>query len=186
MATPVINLRKGNAVKHNNDVCVVIEMQHKTPPNLAAFVQMSIRSITSGKVYNLRLTPNDRIDQVALNRDSYEYSYKDSSGYHFLHTETFEDITVSEDLIEPVKFYLVEGQSYVLLAVEGSVAAVELPAAMAMTIAEAPEGVKGDSANNVYKAAVTETGLTVQVPLFINSGDRITVKTEDGSYTGRA
>lgn len=186
MATPVINLRKGNAVKHNNDVCVVIDMLHKTPPNLAAFVQMSIRSISTGKVYNLRFTPNDRIDQVSLNRDDYEYSYKDPAGYHFLHLQTFEDVTVPESLVEPVKYYLVEGQSYVLLSIEGSVAAVELPASMVMQIAEAPQGVKGDSANNVYKSAVTATGLTVQVPLFINPGDRITVKTEDGSYTGRA
>ncbi len=186
MATPVINLRKGNAVKHNNDVCIVLEMQHKTPPNLSAFVQMSIRSLGSGKVYNLRFTPNDRIDQVALNRDDYEYSYKDPAGYHFLHLETFEDVTVAPELVEPVKYYLVEGQTYVLLSIEGSVASVELPAAMTMTIAEAPQGVKGDSANNVYKTAITATGLTVQVPLFINPGDKITVKTEDGSYTGRA
>ena len=72
------------------------------------------------------------------------------------------------------------------ISIEGSVASVELPAAMTMTIAEAPQGVKGDSANNAYKTAITATGLTVQVPLFINPGDKITVKTEDGSYTGRA
>jgi elongation factor P len=186
MATPVINLRRGNAVKHNNDVCVVLDMQHKTPPNLAAFVQMSVRSIATGKVYSLRLTPNDRMDQIPLLRDDYEYSYKDSAGYHFLHLQSYDDVTVSEDLIEPVRNYLLEGQAYVLLAIEGNVAAVELPSSMIMTIAEAPEGVKGDSANNVYKSAITETGLTIQVPLFIKPGDRITVKTQDGAYVGRA
>ena len=184
-STPVINLRKGNAVRYNNEVCIVLEMQHKTPPNLRAFVQMSIRNLGTGKVYNLRFTPNDTIEPVNVSREPHEFSYTDPAGYHFLHQETFDDVTVSEELVAEVKDYLVEGQVYTLVFTEGSMASVELPASMEMTIAEAPEGVKGDSANNVYKAAVTSTGLTVQVPLFINPGDRIMVKTEDGSYMGR-
>jgi elongation factor P len=184
-STPVINLRKGNAVRYNNDVCIVIEMAHKTPPNLRAFVQMSIRNLNTGKVYNLRLTPNDSMESVNVSREPYEFSYTDPAGYHFLHGETFEDVTVAEDLVADVKTYLVEGQIYTLVFTEGAFASIELPTTMEMDITEAPEGVKGDSANNVYKAAVTQTGLTVQVPLFIGPGDRITVKTEDGSYTGR-
>jgi elongation factor P len=185
-STPVINLRKGNAVRYNNDVCIVIEMQHKTPPNLRAFVQMSIRNLATGKIYNLRLTPNDSMESVNVSREPYELSYTDPAGYHFLHQETYEDVTVPQELVADIKHYLVEGQIYTIVFTEGAVASVELPTTMDMTIAEAPEGVKGDSANNVYKAAVTETGLSVQVPLFIGPGDRITVKTEDGSYTGRA
>jgi len=184
-STPIIQLRKGNAVRYNNDVCIVIDMQHKTPPNLRAFVQMSIRNLATGKIYNLRLTPNDSMESVNVSREPYELSYTDPAGYHFLHQDTFEDITVNEDLVADIKQYLVEGQIYTVVFTEGSVASVEVPTSMEMTIAEAPEGVKGDSANNVYKAAITETGLTVQVPLFINPGDKITVKTEDGSYTGR-
>jgi len=184
-STPVINLRRGNAVRYNNGVCIVIEMQHKTPPNLRAFVQMSIRNLETGKVYNLRLTPNDSLESVNVTREPYEFSYTDPAGYHFLHQDTYEDVTVGAHLLADLKTYLVESQIYTLVFTEGSFASIELPATMEMMIAEAPEGVKGDSANNVYKAAVTATGLTVQVPLFINPGDRITVKTEDGSYTGR-
>jgi elongation factor P len=184
-STPVIHLRKGNAVRYNNGVCIVIEMQHKTPPNLRAFVQMSIRNLATGKIYNLRLTPNDTIESVNVSREPYELSYTDPAGYHFMHQDTFEDVTMDDELVGDVKNYLVEGQIYTLVFTEGAVASIELPTTMEMKIAEAPEGVKGDSANNVYKAAVTETGLTVQVPLFINPGDKITVKTEDGSYTGR-
>ncbi|MBL9117015.1 MAG: elongation factor P [Verrucomicrobiaceae bacterium] len=184
--TPVINLRRGQAVRHNNDVCIITSTELKTPPRMASYVQMSIRGLTTGRVTNLRLTSNESLDAVNLNREPHEYSYKDTSGYHFIHPETFDDVLVGEDLIEPVKLYLVEGEKYNLVFTDDTIAAVELPASIVLTVAEAPEGVKGDSANNVYKAAVMETGLQVQVPLFIGPGERISIKTEDGSYLGRA
>ena len=87
--------------------------------------------------------------------------------------------------MEPVKLYLIEGNSYVLLFTDEVVCSIELPAAITMEVAEAPEGVKGNSANNVYKSATMTTGLVVQVPLFISAGQKISVKTEDGSYLGR-
>ena len=145
---PVINLRKGHAVNYNNDVCVVVSMEHKCPPRMASYVQMSIRSISTKKVYNLRLTSNESLEGVNLAREEYEFSY-------------------------------------ILLFTDETVVSVELPAAITMEVAEAPEGVKGDSANNVYKSATMTTGLVVQVPLFIKPGEKISVKTEDGSYLGR-
>ncbi len=185
-STPVINLRKGHAVRHNNEICVVIDHELKTPPRMASYVQMSIRSIATKKVFNLRLTSNDSLEGVMLERDQHEYSYKDSSGYHFLHPDTYEDVVVHEDLIDSVKDYLIESQLYTLLIADGIVVSIELPLTMTMTVTESSEGVKGDSANNVYKPAVMETGLIVQVPLFINQGERINIKTEDNSYLGRA
>ena len=185
-STPVINLRKGHAVRHNNEICVVIDHELKTPPRMASYVQMSIRSIATKKVFNLRLTSNDSLEGVMLERTPHEYSYKDSSGYHFLDPNPYEDAVVHEDLIEGVKNYLIEGQLYTLMIADGAVVSIELPLTMTMTVAESSEGVKGDSANNVYKPAVMETGLVVQVPLFINVGEKINVKTEDNSYLGRA
>lgn len=184
--TPVINLRKGHAVRHNGDVCIVTETELKTPPRMASYVQMSIKSLATGRVHNLRLTSNESMEGVTLTKEDYEYSYKDSSGYHFLHMTTYEDVTLGEDLVGPVKNYLIEGQKYLLVFADDVPASIDLPAAMVMTVAEAPEGVKGDSANNVYKSATMETGLVVQVPLFINPGEKISVKTEDGTYLGRA
>lgn len=185
-STPVINLRKGHAVRHNNEVCVVIDHELKTPPRMASYVQMSVRSVATKKVFNLRLTSNDTMDGVMLERIPHEYSYKDSGGYHFLNPETYEDTVVFDDLVDPVKSYLVEGQVYTLMLADGIVASIDLPPSMVMTVTESSEGVKGDSANNVYKPATMETGLVVQVPLFINVGEKINVKTEDGSYLGRA
>lgn len=184
--TPVINLRKGHAVRYNNDVCVVTDTELKTPPRMASYVQMSIKSINSGKVHNLRMTSNESLDSVNLSKDAHEYSYKDGDGYHFLHPETYDDVTLNEDLVKDVKLYLLEGQKYLIVFTDDAVAGIELPPSIVMTITEAPEGVKGDSANNVYKAAVTETGLTVQVPLFIGPGQKISIKTEDGTYLGKA
>lgn len=184
--TPVINLRRGQAVRHNGDVCIVTDTELKTPPRMASYVQMSIRSIASGRVHNLRLTSNDSLDSVNLNKEDFEYSYKDGDGFHFMHPETFEDIIVSDNLLGKVKEYLIEGQKYVIVTTDDVVAAIELPPSMIMTVAESADGVKGDSANNVYKPATMQTGLVVQVPLFINQGEKISVKTEDGSYLGRA
>ena len=185
-STPVINLRKGHAVRHNNEVCLVIEHELKTPPRMASYVQMSIRSVATKKVSNLRLTSNDSVESVVLEKTPHEYSYKDSEGYHFLEPNTFEDAVIYEDLIEDVKDYLIEGQLYNLLIADGIVVAIELPKSMTMVVTESSEGVKGDSANNVYKPAILETGLSVQVPLFINTGEKININTEDGSYLGRA
>ncbi len=184
--TPVINLRKGHAVRHNGDVCIVTDTELKTPPRMASYVQMSIKSLASGRVHNLRLTSNESLEGVTLTKEDYEYSYKDSGGFHFLHLETFEDVALNENIIAPMKNYLIEGQKYLLVFTDDVPATIDLPASMVMTVAEAADGVKGDSANNVYKAAVMETGLVVQVPLFINQGEKISVKTEDGSYLGRS
>lgn len=185
-STPVINLRKGHAVRHNNEVCVVVSHELKTPPRMASYVQMSIRSVGTKKIFNLRMTSNDSMEGVMLERTPHEYSYKDSGGFHFLNPDSYEDVAIHEDVVEPVKDYLIEGQLYTLLFTDGVVASIELPASMTMTVTESSDGVKGDSANNVYKPATMETGLIVQVPLFINVGERINVKTEDNSYLGRA
>jgi elongation factor P len=184
--TPAINLRRGQAIRHNGDVCIISSMELKTPPRMASYVQMSVRSISSGNVHNLRPTSNDSLESVNMTREDYEYSYKDSSGYHFLHCATYEDVCLNEILVKPVKNYLIEGQKYQLVMTDDVPAAIELPAAMTMTVTESADGVRGDSANNVMKAAIVETGLSVNVPLFINRGEKISVKTEDGTYLGRA
>jgi elongation factor P len=184
-STPVINLRKGHAVRYNNEVCIVSAFELKTPPRMASYVQMSIRTLGTGKVYNLRMTSNESLESVNLERNPHEFSYKDGDGYHFMHPETFEDVILTESNVGESKDYLIEGQKYTVQFADSIAIGVELPASVTMQVTEAPEGVKGDSANNVYKAAVLETGLVVQVPLFIGPGDKISVKTEDKSYLGR-
>lgn len=184
--TPVINLRRGMAVRYNNEVCIVTATELKTPPRMASYVQMSIRGISSGNVKNLRLTSNESLDLVNLQREPHELSYKDVDGYHFIHPTTFDDVCVGDDICGDVKQYLIEGEKYNLVFCDDVIASIELPPSLAMTVTEASEGVKGDSANNVYKTVTLETGMNIQVPLFIGPGEKINVKTEDGSYLGRA
>src|SRR6476620_4933196 len=86
-STPVINLRKGHAVRYNNEVCLVSAFELKTPPRMASYVQMSIRTLSTGKVYNLRMTSNESLESVNLERNPHEFSYKDGDGYHFMHPE---------------------------------------------------------------------------------------------------
>jgi len=115
-----------------------------------------------------------------------EFSYIDGDGYHFMDPETFEDVILDEGLIEDAKDFLVETQTYSILQVGGKPISIELPASIEMKVIESPEGVKGDTASNVQKPAKLETGLTVQVPLFIKEGEIIKVNTAERTYAGRA
>ncbi|MEQ1843769.1 MAG: elongation factor P, partial [Verrucomicrobiales bacterium] len=164
----------------------VEELVHKTPPNNRAYVQVAIRSLSTGKMNHLRFTPSDSVEVIPVTREEYEYSYLDQSGYHFLHSVTYDDIIVPRELVDGIKGYLVENQKYQVVFTNETVAAVEPPPAMEFVVAESPEGVKGDSSTNVFKSAKLETGLEVQVPLFIKPGERIRINTADGKYLGRA
>jgi elongation factor P len=115
-----------------------------------------------------------------------EFSYVDGDGYHFMDPESFEDIVLETTLVEDAKDFLVENQIYNILHVDDKPIQIELPASIEMKVTESAEGVKGDTASNVQKPATLETGLTVQVPLFIKEGETIKVNTTDRTYQGRA
>jgi elongation factor P len=115
-----------------------------------------------------------------------EFSYVDADGYHFMDIETYEDTVLGNDMIAEDKQYLVEGNSYDVLFVDGKAVKLELPVAVETTVMDAPEGIRGDTASNVQKPVTIDTGMTVQVPLFIKRGEKIRVSTTDGSYLGRA
>ena len=115
-----------------------------------------------------------------------EYAYADDDGYHFLDPSTYEDEIISKDLLEDQKLYLIAGTVYSVMFVEEKPVQLQLPAALSMKVVEASEGLRGDTASNAQKPVVTESGLTVQAPLFIKQGEVIRVNTSDGSYLGRA
>jgi elongation factor P len=184
--TSITLVNRGQAIRHNGQVCIILELNHRTPPNNRAYVQLKLRSIQTGKVSEERMTPNDSVDLVNTQHETYEYSYADGDGHHFLHPQTFDDIIVPEALVRDIKGYLVENNRYTILFTDGAVAAVELPASMELEVADAPDGVKGDSANNNYKSVTMTTGLVVQAPLFIKTGERLRINTADGKYLSRA
>lgn len=180
------DLRKGMAIRYNGNPAIVLDVQHRTPGNLRAFVQCLIRYIGTGKSADVRFSSTEKVDVVETNRQPLEFSYNDHQGYHFMDPETYETITLNEDLIGDAKQYLVENMRVEVLSLEGRPVQVELPSSVVLKVIESPEGVRGDSASNVQKTATLETGKVVNVPLFIKEGESIKVSTSDGSYLGRA
>ena len=177
---------KGQAIKFNGDICMVLKTEHRTPGNLRAFVQATLRSMRTGKSFVQRFNSNEALEVVPMSRKKYEFSYKDNSGYHFLDPVTYEDIVFQEDFVTDVKGYLTENLSCEVIFTDEKAAAIEPPASVILKIIESADGVRGDSANNVQKIAILETGLQIQVPLFIKEGELVKISTVDGKYQGRA
>ena len=180
------DLRKGQAIKYNGNVAIVLEVQHRTPGNLRAFVQAIIRYINTGKSADVRFGSTDKVELVDVNRQTLEFSYKDNTGYHFMDPDTYDSITLNDNLLGEAKDWLVENLKVEVLSVEGRPVQVELPSSVQLKVVESAEGVRGDTASNVTKPAVLETGKTVNVPLFIKEGETIKIDTRTGAYMGRA
>jgi elongation factor P len=180
------DLRKGMAIRYNGNPAIVLEVQHRTPGNLRAFVQVIVRYIGTGKSADIRFSSTEKVDLVDVNRQELEFSYSDPQGFHFMDPSTYETITLNAELLADSKDYLVENLKVNVLSLEGRPAQVELPAMVELTVVESADGVKGDSANNVQKPAKLETGLTITVPLFIKEGEKVRIDTRTGNYMGRA
>jgi elongation factor P len=180
------DLRKGVAIKYNGEVCIVLDMQHRTPGNLRAFVQASLRSLRSGRTSDVRFSSTERVDVIPMETKKLEYSYKDQSGHHFIDTQNYEETVLQDDLVGHAKDFLVENASVDVIFVDGKAALVELPSTVELKVTESPDAVRGDSATNVQKTVKVETGFSVQVPLFIKEGEKIKIRTEDGAYLSRA
>ena len=173
------------AIRYHGDVAIVLDVQHRTPGNLRAFVQATLRSIRSGKSSNVRFSSTETVELIDVNRRKLEYSYKDQDGYVFMDPESYETETFPPELINESADYLTENLAVDVLFAEGKAVEVELPSSVVLKVVESAEGLRGDSANNVQKPAKLETGATVQVPLFVESGDVIRIDTRDNRYIGR-
>ena len=174
------------AIRYHGDVTVVLDVQHRTPGNLRAFVQATIRSIRTGKSSNVRFSSTETVELVDVNRRKLEYSYKDQDGYVFMDPDTYETETLGPELVASAADYLTENLAVEVLYAEGKPVALELPSSVSLKVVESPEGVRGDSASNVQKPAKLETGKNIQVPLFIKEGEVIKVDTRTGQYLERA
>jgi elongation factor P len=180
------DLRRGMAIIHNGDVSVVLDMQHRTPGNLRAFVQATLRSIKTGKSSDVRFSSTEKIEVIPMMTRKMEFSYKDGEDYVFSDPETYETVNLPPELVGDAKNYLVENGVVTVTFVEDKAVTIEIPSSVVLTVTDAPEGIRGDSANNVQKAIILETGITVQAPLFIKTGEKIKVDTRTGKYMERA
>jgi len=186
MAIVATNLKKGQCIKYDGDRGLVLNLEHRTPGKGNALIMATIRSFQSGKTKDIRFASSEKVEIVETDRQKLEFSYADPSGFNFMDLTTFESIVLPEDLIGDSKNYMKEGQEVEVLFLEGDAVSIALPASVVLKVTESSEGIKGDTANNPTKPAVLETGVTVQVPLFVKEGDDLKINTEDGSYVGRA
>jgi elongation factor P len=180
------DLRKGMAVMHNGDVCVVLETQHRTPGNLRAFVQASLRSVRTGKSSDVRFSSTEKVEVVPLFARKMEFSYMDGKDFVFTDPDDYETVTLAPEVVGDARNFLVENTLVTVTFVEERAVEIELPASVTLTVSDAPEGIRGDSANNVQKTVKLETGITAQVPLFISTGEKIKIDTRTGKYMERA
>jgi elongation factor P len=174
------------AINYNGDIAVVLETQHRTPGNLRAFVQATLRSIKTGKASDVRFSSTEKIEVVPMMTRKMDFSYKDGDDFVFSDPETYDTTTLSAELVGDAKNYLVENAAVTVTIVDEKPVSIELPSSVILTVSDAPEGIRGDSSNNVQKPVTLETGITVQAPLFIKTGEKIKVDTRTGKYMERA
>jgi elongation factor P len=180
------DLRRGMAINYNGDIAVVLDTQHRTPGNLRAFVQASIRSIKTGKSSDVRFSSTEKIEVIPMMTKKMEFSYKDGEDFVFSDTETYETVNLTAELVGDAKNFLVENAQVTMTFVEDKAVSIELPSSVVLTVTDAPEGIRGDSANNVQKPVTMETGIVIQAPLFIKTGEKLKIDTRTGKYMERA
>lgn len=186
MATTA-DFKNGMCIEFNGKIYTIVQFQHVKPGKGGAFVRTKLKSLETGKVIENTFTAGVKVNVVRVERRPYQFLYKDDLGYNFMHQDTFEQISLNGDLIENSDL-LKEGQNVEMMvdAEKENILTCELPPFVEMEITYTEPGLKGDTASSTaLKAATVETGATIQVPLFINTGDRIKVDTRTREYYER-
>ena len=186
MAIPATQLRPGMVIKHNNDLHSVFSVEHRTPGNLRAFIQAKLRNVRTGAMFVERFRSPDPIDRVVVDEVKMEYLYNDGDDYYFMDMETFEQTHLKRETLGDAVDYLLPNLPIAVSFHDGKAVGIELPNVVEMTVVETEPGIKSATASSVTKPAKLETGLVVQVPPFINEGEKIRVDTAEGAYMSRA
>lgn len=173
-------------IKFNNDLYSIFKTEHRTPGNLRGFVQAKMRRLSSGAMTEHRFSSEDRVERAIMDEHEMEYLYDDGESYHFMNTETYDQIHLSGELLGDAVNYLIPQFKVTVVFYEGKPISVDLPPSVEMKVMETEPSLKGATVSNVTKPAKLETGLVVQVPAFIIEGEMIRVSTTDGSYLERA
>jgi elongation factor P len=186
MAVKATELRRGTViVGERGDLLLITEYHHHTPGNLRAVIHLKVKNLRTNVVTPMRLSSSDAFEVAYLDKKKCEYLYKDSTGYVFMDQATFEQFPLPEDLVAD-KMGFVRENTVVDVTFHGlQPIGVELPASVTLKVIEAEAAVKGNTATNVKKEAIVETGMKVKVPLHISAGDEIKIGTEDGEFQGR-
>jgi elongation factor P len=182
---PATQLRRGMLIKKDGELFSVFSAQHKTPGNLRGFVQAKLRNLRSGSMIDHRYRSVDLVEKVSLDEHEMEYLYKDGNDYHFMNTETYEQTHLNKEVLGESILYLTPNLRIKVEFYEGNPVGIDLPPTVDMEVIETEPGLKSATASNVNKPAKMETGLVVQVPPFIDVGEKIRIDTNEGKYMER-
>jgi elongation factor P len=186
MAIPATKMRPGMVIRHNNDLCSVFSVEHRTPGNLRAFIQAKLRNLRTGAIFEHRFRSPDPIDRVTVDEEQMEFLYADGGDYYFMNIQNYEQMHLNRDILGDAVEYLTPNLQITIEFFDGKPVGIELPQTVELTVVETEPGLKSATASSVTKPAKTETGLVVQVPPFINEGEKIRVDTSEGAYLSRA
>lgn len=179
-------LKKGMLVKIGADLFRVLELQHVTPGNLRGFVRIKFRNIRNGSLSDQKLRSEDTLDRAVLDEREMQYLYRDGDSFHFMDTGSFDQLHIDREALGDSVDYLIPDALIKVEFYGEEPVGIELPPTVDLTVEETAPGIKGATASNQIKPARLETGLVVNVPPFVNNGDRVRVSTETGEYLSRA
>ncbi|MGP8253250.1 MAG: elongation factor P [Terracidiphilus sp.] len=186
MAIPATQLRPGMIIKHNDNLHLVFKVEHRTPGNLRAFIQAKLRNLKSGAMFEHRFRSADAIEKVVVDEVDMEFLYADGDDYYFMNPENYEQTVLKASTLGDAVEYLTANLRIKVSYFDGQAVGIELPTFVELEVMETEPGLKSATASSVTKPAKTETGLVVQVPPFINQGEKIRVDTSEGAYMSRA
>jgi elongation factor P len=179
-------MRKGMVIRFENQVYKILEATHRTPGNLRAFVQIKMRNVMTGLSTEQRFRSEDDVEKVYLDNKTMQYLYHDAEGYHFMDTETYDQVALADDVLGDTMSFIIPESTVTMDWFEGKPVGIEIPSSVDLKVVETAPGIKGATASAQKKPATLETGLIVQVPSFINEGEVIRNGTESADYLGRA
>ena len=179
-------LRPGMVIRHDGELYAVFSVEHRTPGNKRGSMQTKMRNLRSGAIIDNRFRAEEFLERAILDEIEFEYLYADSEGYHFMNVENYEQIHLGQDILGEAVDYLIPNGQLKLEFYEGKPIGVALPDTVDLTVVETEPGIQKATASSVMKPAKLETGLVIQVPPFINTGDRVKVDTTEGRYVQRA
>jgi elongation factor P len=173
-------------IKMNEDLYRVLELQHVTPGNLRGFVRAKFRNIRNGTLSDQKLRSEDSVERATLDERQMQYLYKDGDSFHFMDTTTFEQLHIASEALGDSVNYIIPDAIITVEFYGSEPVGIELPQTVDLTVEDTVPGIKGATASAQVKPARLETGLVVQVPPFVNTGDKVRVNTETGEYLSRA
>ncbi len=179
------DLKNGITLELDNGLFQVVEFQHVKPGKGGAFVRTKLRNLRSGNVFDRTFNAGVRVEQAMLDKKDMQFLYRDGDDYVFMDTETYEQQNVSKVALGEAADYMVENSVAIIAFHNGDIVTVEIPASVELTVSDTEPGIQGDRVSGARKPATLETGKVVQVPLFINIGDRLRVDTRSGDYITR-